>query len=109
MAIGLALTFRIFDAKFWGVAVMGGAVLILFLLPWLDRSPVKSIRYRPGWHKSLYAIFVVNFFTRIPGSSTTHVLGYSYCSSRNCLLLFIFHFDAVLDADWSIRRCPGKS
>ena len=48
--------------RFWGVAVMGGAVLILFLLPWLDRSPVKSIRYRPGWHKSLYAIFVVNFF-----------------------------------------------
>ena len=38
IAIGLALTFRIFDAKFWGVAVMGGAVLILFLLPWLDRS-----------------------------------------------------------------------
>ena len=62
VAIGLALTFRIFDAKFWGVAVMGGAVLILFLLPWLDRSPVKSIRYRPGWHKGLYAIFVVNFF-----------------------------------------------
>ena len=62
IAIGLALTFRIFDAKFWGVAVMGGAVLILFLLPWLDKSPVKSIRYRPGWHKILYAIFVVNFF-----------------------------------------------
>ena len=38
LAIGLAVTFRIFDAKFWGVAVMGGAVLILFLLPWLDRS-----------------------------------------------------------------------
>ena len=26
---------------------MGGAVIILFFLPWLDRSPVKSIRYRP--------------------------------------------------------------
>ncbi len=62
IAIGLAVTFRIFDAKFWGVAVMGGAVLILFLLPWLDKSPVKSIRYRPGWHKGLYAVFVVNFF-----------------------------------------------
>jgi ubiquinol-cytochrome c reductase cytochrome b subunit len=36
-----------FDAKFWGVVVMGGAVIILFFLPWLDRSPVKSIRYRP--------------------------------------------------------------
>jgi ubiquinol-cytochrome c reductase cytochrome b subunit len=49
------------DAKFWGVVVMGGAVIILFFLPWLDRSPVKSIRYRPGWHKWLYALFVINF------------------------------------------------
>ncbi len=49
------------DAKFWGVVVMGGAVIILFALPWLDYSPVKSIRYRPTWHKYLYAIFVINF------------------------------------------------
>jgi ubiquinol-cytochrome c reductase cytochrome b subunit len=49
------------DAKFWGVVVMGGAVIILFFLPWLDKSPVKSIRYRPDWHKYLYGIFVVNF------------------------------------------------
>ncbi len=52
---------KVFDAKFWGVVVMGGAVLILFVLPWLDQSPVRSIRYRPGWHKTLYGIFVVNF------------------------------------------------
>jgi ubiquinol-cytochrome c reductase cytochrome b subunit len=35
--------------------------MILFGLPWFDRSPVKSIRYRPGWNKWLYGIFVVNF------------------------------------------------
>ena len=50
------------DAKFWGVVVMGGAVIILFFLPWLDKSPVKSIRYRPDWHKYVYAVFVVTFF-----------------------------------------------
>jgi len=49
------------DAKFWGVVVMIGSVLILFFLPWLDRSPVKSIRYRPGWHKIVVGIFVVDF------------------------------------------------
>ncbi|WP_018715059.1 cytochrome b [Brachymonas chironomi] len=49
------------DAKFWGVVAMGGAVIILFFLPWLDHSPVKSIRYRPTWHKVLYGIFVINF------------------------------------------------
>jgi ubiquinol-cytochrome c reductase cytochrome b subunit len=49
------------DAKFWGVVVMGGAVIILFFLPWLDYSPVKSIRYRPNWHKYVYGLFVINF------------------------------------------------
>ena len=50
------------DAKFWGVVVMGGAVVIMFFLPWLDFSPVKSIRYRPDWHKWVYAVFVIDFF-----------------------------------------------
>jgi ubiquinol-cytochrome c reductase cytochrome b subunit len=53
---------KTFDAKFWGVVVMGGAVVIMFALPWLDYSPVKSIRYRPGWHKWIYGIFVVDMF-----------------------------------------------
>ena len=59
--IGTALMLSI-DAKFWGVVVMGGAVVILFFLPWLDHSPARSIRYRPTWHKYMYAIFVVVFF-----------------------------------------------
>ncbi len=50
-----------FDAKFWGVVVMGAAVVILFFLPWLDRSPARSIRYRPTWHMVVYAVFVVVF------------------------------------------------
>jgi ubiquinol-cytochrome c reductase cytochrome b subunit len=57
----LIFLLKVFDAKFWGVVVMGGAVIILFFLPWLDHSPVKSIRYRPDWHKYLYAVFVVLF------------------------------------------------
>jgi ubiquinol-cytochrome c reductase cytochrome b subunit len=52
---------KAFDAKFWGVVVMGAAVIILFFLPWLDRSPAKSIRYRPGWHQIVYLVFVVFF------------------------------------------------
>ncbi|WP_343642219.1 cytochrome bc complex cytochrome b subunit [Roseateles sp.] len=58
--VGIALLLT-FDAKFWGVVVMGGAVIILFFLPWLDHSPVKSIRYRPDWHLYLYGIFVLLF------------------------------------------------
>jgi ubiquinol-cytochrome c reductase cytochrome b subunit len=61
-ALVAILLLKVFDAKFWGVVVMGGAVIILFFLPWLDKSPVRSIRYRPGWHKWVYGIFVVFFF-----------------------------------------------
>ena len=59
--IVVAVLLQVIDAKFWGVVAMGGAVVLLFFLPWLDHSPVKSIRYRPGWHKVLYGIFFINF------------------------------------------------
>jgi ubiquinol-cytochrome c reductase cytochrome b subunit len=45
----------------WGVLVMGAALVILFFLPWLDRSPVKSIRYKGPIFKFAIAIFVVSF------------------------------------------------
>ena len=47
--------------KLFGVLTMGGAVLILFGLPWFDRCKVKSIRYRPMLHKVLIALFAVAF------------------------------------------------
>jgi ubiquinol-cytochrome c reductase cytochrome b subunit len=59
-AVALVLLL-VLDAKFFGVVIMGGAVVLLFFLPWLDYSPVKSIRYRPRWHFILYMIFVVVF------------------------------------------------
>lgn len=61
VAVGVAAMMLTIDAKFWGVVVMGGAVIILFFLPWLDHSPVRSIRYRPTWHWYLYGLFVINF------------------------------------------------
>jgi ubiquinol-cytochrome c reductase cytochrome b subunit len=47
--------------QFYGVVVMGAAVMILFALPWLDRGAVKSIRYRGTLYKSWLAAFVVSF------------------------------------------------
>ena len=47
--------------KFFGVMGMGGAIVMLFLLPWLDKGKVKSIRYRGGIYKTALAIFVVSF------------------------------------------------
>ncbi len=47
--------------KFAGVIAMGGAIVVLFMLPWLDRSPVKSIRYRGGIFKKALLFFVISF------------------------------------------------
>jgi ubiquinol-cytochrome c reductase cytochrome b subunit len=48
--------------KLLGVVAMGGSIVVLFLLPWLDRSPVKSIRYK-GWiFKFALVLFVISFF-----------------------------------------------
>ncbi|MBX3665627.1 MAG: cytochrome bc complex cytochrome b subunit [Burkholderiales bacterium] len=49
------------DAKVWGVAMMGAATLIFFVLPWLDRSPVKSIRYKGTLFRTALTVFVITF------------------------------------------------
>ena len=66
----------LFLSQFPGVVVMGMAVMILFLLPWLDRSPVKSIRYRGVLYKTALAIFVVVFLILgYLGTEPTNVWG----------------------------------
>ena len=52
----------LFNSQFPGVMAMGLATLILFLLPWLDRDPVKSIRYRGVYFKTALSVFVITFF-----------------------------------------------
>ncbi|MBK8066576.1 MAG: cytochrome b N-terminal domain-containing protein [Rhodanobacteraceae bacterium] len=54
---------RAIPDKLAGVVVMGAAVMILFLIPWLDRSPVRSIRYRGPLTKIALALFTVAFVT----------------------------------------------
>src|SRR6185369_9483042 len=81
---------KTFDAKFWGVVIMGGAVLILFFLPWLDHSPVKSIRYRPSWHRIVYGLFLI-FFLALGylGSQPPSPAG-NYISQLGTLVYFGF-------------------
>ena len=51
----------LFNSQFPGVLAMGIAVMVLFFVPWLDRSPVKSIRYRGILYKGALGVFVVAF------------------------------------------------
>ena len=45
----------------YGVLAMASAILILFFMPWIDKNPIKSVRYRSMLHKLNLAIFVVVF------------------------------------------------
>jgi ubiquinol-cytochrome c reductase cytochrome b subunit len=47
--------------KLMGVVLMGLSVMVLFFLPWLDRSPVKSIRYKGAWYRILVFSFAIAF------------------------------------------------
>ena len=65
-----------FASQFPGVALFGASTMILFLLPWLDRSPVKSIRYRGPIYKRWLAAFVVVFLLLgYLGTEPTNVWG----------------------------------
>ncbi|MBD7948691.1 cytochrome b [Psychrobacter communis] len=47
--------------KLGGVIAMGGAIAFLFLIPWLDRSPVRSIRYKGILSKIALTVFAISF------------------------------------------------
>ena len=51
----------LFGSQFPGVLAMFAALGVFFLLPWLDRSPVKSIRYRSSIYKWILGTFVISF------------------------------------------------
>jgi len=82
---------QILDAKFWGVVFFGSSVVILAFLPWLDHSPVKSIRYRPDWHKLVYALFGLSFLT-LGYLGTQEPTGTKTLISQGCTLIYFSFF-----------------
>ncbi|MVF11221.1 cytochrome b [Ketobacter sp. MCCC 1A13808] len=52
---------RAIPDKLLGVVAMGASIAVLFVLPWLDRSPVKSIRYKGSISKIMMTLFVITF------------------------------------------------
>jgi ubiquinol-cytochrome c reductase cytochrome b subunit len=89
-AVLLAGFFTI-DPKVWGVALMGAATLIFFLLPWLDHSPVKSIRYKGTLVRSVLAAFVIVFLV-LGYYGTQPVTTTGTIVSQVCTLLYFAFF-----------------
>jgi ubiquinol-cytochrome c reductase cytochrome b subunit len=79
------------DAKVWGVVLMGLAVMIFFLLPWLDVSPVKSIRYKGGLYKVALGVFVVVFLV-LGYFGTQPVSPFATYMAQLCTLLYFAFF-----------------
>lgn len=52
---------RAIPDKLFGVIAMGGSILILLFIPWLDRSPVRSMRYKGNWSRVSLFLFVMCF------------------------------------------------
>lgn len=80
--------------KLMGVCAMGLAIAIVFVLPWLDRSPVKSMRYKGGFSRIALALFCVAFVA----------LGYlgmqpatvaTIWAARVCMVLYFCYFLAM--------------
>jgi ubiquinol-cytochrome c reductase cytochrome b subunit len=93
-----------FDPKVWGVVLMGTASMIFFLLPWLDQSPVKSIRYKGVLSKTALTVFVIVFL----------VLGYlgtlTVTEGRTLLAQFctLIYFSFFLLMPWYTRMDKTK-
>ena len=75
-----------FGSQFPGVLAMGASLLILFFLPWLDRSPVKSVRYRSPIYKWALGVFVISFI----------ILGWLGIQPVTPLNVFLARFFTVL-------------
>ncbi|WP_130415967.1 cytochrome b [Fluviicoccus keumensis] len=94
---------RAVPSKLGGVIAMGGAIAILFVLPWLDRSPVKSIRYK-GWMSKVWlGIFAISFvglgyLGAVPADSVKTII------SRVLTILY-FLFFLLMPFYTSIETC----
>ena len=88
-----ASTFPLFglQAKFWGFVVMVGAILMPAMLPWLDRSPVKSIRYKGMASKLMLFLLVVSFFV-LGYLGTIHTTPLTTGIAQICTMVYFAYF-----------------
>lgn len=82
---------RAIPDKLLGIIGMGAAVAILFLLPWLDRSPVRSMRYKGRFSRIMLGLGVASFLI-LGYLGTTPVNPSRLLLSRICAVLYFSYF-----------------
>tara|TARA_B100001540_G_scaffold256448_1_gene233798 strand:+ start:267 stop:1445 length:1179 start_codon:yes stop_codon:yes gene_type:complete len=99
--------------KLLGVLAMFAAIGVLFILPWLDRSPVRSATFRPIY-KIMFWVFLVNCVA-LTYLGAKPAEGIYVILSRLCTVYYFFHFIILLPAlsifetPRSLPRSIGKS
>lgn len=80
--------------KFLGLVLSAGSLLVLFAVPWLDRSSIKSARYRPLYRLSLFILVVAFVILGVVGKY--HTYGGLIWLGRLALLYYYAHFLLIL-------------
>jgi ubiquinol-cytochrome c reductase cytochrome b subunit len=81
-----------FGSQFPGVVVMFAAILVMFFLPWLDRSPVKSVRYKGKQSKVWLGVFAVTFVILGWLGTQPATETFTWLARLFTLLYFLFFF-----------------
>lgn len=82
---------RAIPDKLMGVIAMGASILILFLLPWLDRSPVRSMRYKGYYSRYALGLLVLCFFI-LGYLGTVNVTAVKQYVARVCAFVYFAYF-----------------
>ena len=95
MLRAVTIPFFYVDAKFWGFVVMAAAIAIFFVLPWLDRSSVKSWRYKGWMTKTALYVFAFTFvflgyLGAKPAGMTIFGIESKYWSAWFTVIYFLF-------------------
>lgn len=95
----------IMGSQFPGVIAMGVSVVIFFALPWLDRSPVKSIRYRGRNYKIALTLFVIAFI----GLGILGILPATELYTWITRILSVVYFGFFFLMPWYTKNDPCKA
>ncbi len=85
--------------KLLGIVLMLGAVLVLFALPWLDRSKVRSMRFRPTTRIFFFIFLIVCFVLGWCGANSPDdvaVLGYKFVTISQIATVYYFAYFLVI-------------
>lgn len=82
---------RAIPDKLFGIIIMGSSIIFLLLMPWLDKSPVRSMRYKGVYSKYALVLFVVSVLI-LGYLGTVDMTPLRQCLARACTAIYFIYF-----------------